>query len=110
MMEDLLEELVGEISGEWEPRGGERVRLEEDGALLVDGDVQIRDLNRDHGFELPEAPGYSTVAGLCLELAGRIPAREQKFTTEDGTELEVVAATARYVRCVRIRRPERPPE
>ena len=53
---------------------------------------------------LPEGEGWSTVAGLCLELTGRIPATGEVLRTPDGTTLEIADAIPRQVRRVRLRR------
>jgi len=101
-IEDLVEELVGEIASEHEAEEPASVQQQPDESLLVRGDVPIRDLNREHDLDLPEGDTWSTVAGLALELAGRIPKAGEKFTAEDGTILEVLVATPRQVRRVRL--------
>jgi putative hemolysin len=108
-MEDIVEELVGEIVSEHSTEATERVQVESDGAWVVQGSAQIRDVNRATGLELPEGESWSTIAGLCITLAGHIPSRGHVLKTESGIELEVVESTARRVRLVRVRRP-RPPE
>ena len=100
-MEDLVEELVGEIFSETEAPE-DLVRREPDGTALVPGTVPIRDINRELALSLPEGDGWSTVAGLCIHLAGWIPAPRDRVTTPDGTVLEVVDASPRRVRMVRI--------
>ncbi|WP_224242905.1 hemolysin family protein [Hyalangium gracile] len=106
-MEDLLEELVGEIFSEHE-EPPESFRREPDGAILVEAEASIRDTNRALGLELPEGESFSTVGGLCLSLAGAIPAPQTRLTLPDGTVLEVVEASPRRVKRVRIR-PAPPP-
>ncbi len=101
-IEDLVEELVGEIASEHEAPEPASVQLQPDQSLVVRGDVPIRDLNREHDLELPEGDTWSTIAGLTLELAGRIPKTGDKLKTEDGTVLEVLVATPRQVRRVRV--------
>lgn len=102
-MEDLLEELVGEIFGEHDKDAPELIRPEPDGSALLQGIVQIRDANRELPCELPEGDAWSTVGGLCVSLAGRIPETGQKLALEDGTILEIMDASPRRVRLVRIR-------
>lgn len=100
-VEDLVEELVGEIVSEHELP----VKFTEelgDGRYVVAGGTAIRDVNRELGAELPEADGYSTIAGLCLSLSGKIPARGETFTSSDGSELEILDATPRRIRRVAI--------
>jgi putative hemolysin len=101
-MEDLVEELVGEIASEHDGEAPVTIIPERSGATLVRGDVPVRDVNRMLDLELPEGETWSTIAGLVLELAGRIPREGTKFTAPDGTTLEVVSATPRNVRSVRV--------
>lgn len=108
-MEDLVEELVGEIASEHDGDAPLTILPEASGSVLVRGDVPLRDLNRMLELELPEGDNWSTVAGLVLELAGRIPKEGARFVAHDGTTLEVVAATPRHVRSVRVRPPKRAP-
>ncbi|MGH7858477.1 MAG: hemolysin family protein [Candidatus Binatia bacterium] len=106
-LEDLIEELVGEIFSEHQiPE--ELIRREADGSALVRGYAPIRDVNRELSLELPESDAYSTVGGLCLHLAGRIPQRGARLETPEGDRLEVVEASPRAVRLVRLT--PRPPE
>lgn len=104
-LEDLVEELVGEIFSEGDRPEADPIRREPDGSAIVSGWVPVRDANRALDLDLPEGETWSTVAGLCLELAGRIPAPGERFETPDGTRLEIVDATNRLVRTVRIVRP-----
>ena len=100
-LEDLVEELVGEILGEAEQAAPWVVR-EASGAALVRGDAPIREVNRELEIDLQEGRDYSTVAGLCIALAGGIPAQGARLAAHDGTVLEVVEASPRQVRRVRI--------
>jgi putative hemolysin len=107
-LEDLVEELVGDILGETEQAVPLIVR-EPGETTLVRGDAPIRDVNRELGLELPEGEGYSTVAGLCIALAGAVPERGQRLRCEGaGVEIEVVEATPRVVRLVRLHPIARP--
>jgi len=70
-IEDVVEEIVGDIEDEHDAiRRG--VLRREDGSLISQGDVPIRDLNREFGWELPEDVAI-TIAGLVLHEARRIP-------------------------------------
>jgi putative hemolysin len=106
-MEDLLEELVGEIASEHDAEAPATLMREATGATLVRGDLPVRDVNRELELELPEGETWSTIAGLVLELAGRIPREGARVKAPDGTVLEVVAATPRAIRTVRIVPPKR---
>ena len=77
-MEDILEEIVGEIEDEYDsPVQG--VRPQPDGALNVDGDVTIRDLNRAMDWNLPDDEAV-TVAGLVIHESQSIPDVGQTFS------------------------------
>jgi putative hemolysin len=107
-MEDLVEELVGEIASEHETPH-EAIRREPDGAVLVDAALPIREVNRAlEQVDLPEGQSWSTVGGLCMSLAGSIPTAGTRFSLPDGTVLEVVDASPRRVKQVRIRPPPTP--
>jgi putative hemolysin len=106
-LEDLVEELVGEIVGEQE-QPESLFEAEPGGSALVRGDAPIREVNRALDLDLPEGEGYTTLAGLCIALAGTVPERGARLTTANGTEIEVVDASPRLVRLVRVRPMNRP--
>lgn len=101
-MEDLVEELVGEIFSENDELPPQAIVKQSDGSVLLQGSASIRDVNRDLELNLPESESFSTIAGLCIALAGRIPHVGEKFKTEEGSVLEIVDASVRRVRTVRI--------
>jgi CBS domain containing-hemolysin-like protein len=70
-LEDLIEEIVGEIQDEydWEERPVERMR---DGSLVVEGTVPAAELREAHGIPVPEGE-FETVAGFMLERLGSVP-------------------------------------
>ncbi len=78
-MEDILEEIVGDIADEHDVEDALGVRREANGAFLVDGTVPIRDLNRTFDWELPDEE-VTTVAGLVIHEAQVIPEVKQVFT------------------------------
>jgi Mg2+/Co2+ transporter CorB len=80
-LEDILEEIVGEISDEHdiELPG---VRPQPDGSIIVDGGVPIRDLNRAFDWRLPDDEA-TTIAGLVIHEARMIPEERQAFTFHD---------------------------
>ncbi|MBI4952944.1 MAG: HlyC/CorC family transporter [Myxococcales bacterium] len=104
-LEDLLEEFVGELFSEHSRDEPELVRREADGALLALGTTPVRHLNREHGLSLPEDEGWHTVAGLCVTLAGHIPKPGEVVDIPGVATLEVVEASTRRVRSLRIRTP-----
>jgi putative hemolysin len=100
-LEDVVEELVGEIFSEHAQKVTDLYAREADGSITVKGHAPVRELNRDLGLELPEGDWF-TIAGLCLSLASRIPATGERLSIPDGPTLEIVEASSRRVRTVRI--------
>ena len=76
-LEDILEEIVGQIDDEHDVHVSGVKRLP-DGTFEIDGSVTIRDLNREFGWRLPDEEA-STIAGLVLYEARRIPSVGQVF-------------------------------
>jgi len=71
-LEDLLEEIVGEIQDEydWEERPVEKLR---DGSLVVDGTVSAAELRQKYDIPIPESEDFNTVAGFMLDCLGAVP-------------------------------------
>ncbi|NYF58514.1 hemolysin family protein [Micromonospora purpureochromogenes] len=103
-LEDILEEIVGEIYDETD-RDVRSVRTEADGALLLPGTFPVHDLP-DIGVEVPARPAgdYTTVAGMVLACLGHIPTVAGESVTIDAWELEVSAIDHRAITQVRLRR------
>ncbi|MGE0735162.1 MAG: HlyC/CorC family transporter [Alphaproteobacteria bacterium] len=103
-LEDLLEEIVGDISDEHDPRfrGTRGVRAAPDGSYLVNGDVTVRDLNRQFEWNLPDEPA-STVAGLIMHEARQIPEVGQAFAFH-GFRFEVTRRQGLQITQVRMSR------
>lgn len=110
-IEDLVEELVGEIVGEHEADAPGPIRRRADGTAVVLGTVPVHEANRELDLDLPESEHYSTVAGLCIANAGRIPEAGESLRLDDGTVIEILEASPRRVRTLRIHPPpkEEPP-
>ncbi len=102
-LEDLVEEIVGEIFDEFDaPTEEHREVLERDGTLLVDGAVSITVLKEDYDIELPEG-NYDTVAGFVLAHLGRVPNAGEAFGV-DGVEFHILEVDKQRVARVSIRR------
>ena len=104
-VEDLVEELVGDILSENDPAPPTLTR-DPDGSAVVPGETPIRDVNRALDMGLPEPETVSTIAGLCLDAAGRMPTKGDKIDVAGGHVFEVLDATPRKVRLVRIHAPK----
>jgi len=99
--EDLIEELVGDIMSE-DDVPEQFFTREPAGTILVQGWASVRKVNRDLQLDLPVGKDRTTIAGLCMSLAQAIPQAGEKLTTDNGTVLEVIEASPRRVRRVRI--------
>ncbi|MFQ3581156.1 MAG: hemolysin family protein [Chloracidobacterium sp.] len=72
-LEDILEQLVGDIRDEHDVTDEEvMVWHEPDGTLIFDGTIAIREVNRKFGLNLPESDDYATLAGFLMMQAGRL--------------------------------------
>ena len=99
-LEDILEEIVGEIADEHdiEIQG---VQAEGDGSYIVDGGVTIRDLNRQFEWRLPDEEA-ATVAGLILHEARRIPNAGQAFVFH-GFRFEIMERQRNQITSIKLR-------
>jgi putative hemolysin len=101
-LEDIIEELVGEIRDEFDPEEP-LVRKIDDGRWQVDARVSIYDLNDETGIALPDTGDYASVGGFVLAQVGRIPRRGRVIERADA-EIIVIDADARHVKRLEIRK------
>ncbi|MFD0201651.1 MULTISPECIES: hemolysin family protein [Saccharothrix] len=103
-LEDLLEEIVGEILDETD-RDVMAVRNSADGSLVLPGTFPVHDLV-DLGIELVDPPegDYATIAGLVLVLLGRIPEAPGDRVTVSGWTVEVLKVEHHAITSVRLRK------
>jgi CBS domain containing-hemolysin-like protein len=107
-LEDLLEEIVGEINDEYDEEVRDQIVEEPDGTYLLDGMLAVRDANRRLNLRLPEEHGYTTLAGFLLARAGRILLPGEEVGHEGGTFL-VEQVEGRRIRRVRYTPPPAEP-
>jgi putative hemolysin len=100
-VEDLLEEIVGEIRDEYDTEL-EPIVDEGDGVYVFSGRTHVRELGERLKIEV-EGDGYETVGGYVLSHVGRVPAVGETFEM-DGLSLEVLEAERRRINRVRVRR------
>jgi putative hemolysin len=105
---DIAEALLGEVLNEHE-RPDDSIRFEADRVALVRADTPLQEVNRRLGTELPGSPDYATLSGLLMHESSRILKTGERLSI-DGVQFEVVAATPRQVKMVRVRLPSRATE
>lgn len=98
-LEDILEEIVGDIADEHDMKV-EGVVQEEEGSFIVDGTVTLRDLNRELDWNLPDDQA-STLAGLILHEARQIPLQGQVFTFYN-LRFEILERQRNQIRKIRV--------
>lgn len=106
-LEDLIEEIVGDIRDEHDDDDLPITELE-GGGLLVDASIPVSDLSRYLGAELPEDGDYNSLGGFLTDRCGRVPAAGTALT-EQGIRFVVREADERRVLKVEISRPPPPP-
>ncbi|MEV6282570.1 hemolysin family protein [Kribbella sp. NPDC051770] len=100
-LEDLVEELIGDIKDEYDEEAGETTRLRS-GDVEVDGLLNLDDFADETGVELPDGP-YETVAGFLAAQLGRVPAVGDEGSV-DGYNITVTEMDGRRVARVRVHR------
>lgn len=108
-LEDLLEEIVGEIEDEHDALDAPLVlRLVKVGSWEADARVSLEDLEKTIGpfvTDMDRAAGIDTVGGLVFHLAGRLPAVGETVRHPSGLRFQVVQVDSRCIRKVKITRP-----
>ncbi|SEP56754.1 Mg2+ and Co2+ transporter CorB, contains DUF21, CBS pair, and CorC-HlyC domains [Thalassovita taeanensis] len=100
-LEDILEEIVGEITDEFDPDADMAIQKSKDGHFLIDGAMTIRDLNRATDWSLPDDEA-NTVAGLVIHEAQMIPTVGQVFSFH-GFRFEVTGRKDNRITNLKIR-------
>jgi len=100
-IEDLVEEIVGEIADEHEEDEQSILELE-DGSFLVNGMTRVETLEDIYGIDLEE-DGYETVTGLIFTELGRVP-RSSEMISKNGLSFEIERADRKRIYRVRVRR------
>ncbi len=109
-IEDLVEEIVGEIEDEHDIEAPPMVVPLHDGSLLVDARAELEEFETRIGQTLltDKDEDIDTLGGLVFYLAGRVPARGEIIRHPSGVEFEVLEADARRIRRLRVRTPSGP--
>lgn len=110
-IEDLVEEVVGEIADEHDVEEGPLIRTDPRLGLVADARLPIEDLEKHLGVELvsgDQQEDIDTLGGLVFALAGQIPELGEKVLHPSGVQFEVLEADPRRIKKLRIHLP--PPE
>jgi CBS domain containing-hemolysin-like protein len=110
-IEDLVEEIVGELEDEHERAVQPQLVENPDGTIDADGRIDLEELEEKLGFELlseEERDEADTLGGLLFTLVDRVPARGEVVRHPGGLEFEVLDADPRRIKRVRIRRRPEP--
>lgn len=99
-MEDLVEQVIGEIADEYDPTT--RTSLEADGVLELAGPLSLIDVRADYQLDIPEGE-WTTLGGFAFAMLGRAP-RVGDRVLFPGGELEIVAIDGRRVAALRVHR------
>lgn len=104
-MEDLLEEIVGEIRDEYDEDETEQIRTISDREYLVEGNMKLADLNDALGCSL-DSEDYDSIGGLVMELLDKLPEKGESATTATGVVLTVEDTDEKRILKVRILFPD----
>ena len=105
-IEDLIEQVVGEIEDEHDVHEGRNWTLEKPGCYLAQAKMPLEEFEGEIGLRLPppeEDQEIDTLGGLVFALSGRVPARGEVIRHPAGPEFEVVAADPRRIKRLRVR-------
>ena len=105
-LEDLLEEIVGEIRDEYDADEAEFIKKVEKNAYLIDASRKIDDVNDALELSL-DSEDYDSIAGLVLEILDRIPENGDEVVTEDGIRIKVQETQQNRIKKVLLRIPEK---
>jgi putative hemolysin len=100
-IEDILEELVGEIEDEYDIEENQPFQALPDGSWVVDAKMNILDIEEQLGIQVPSNPEYETIGGYVFHCAGTIPAKGWRLM-HDKFDLEVLNSSERSVKKIRI--------
>lgn len=100
-LEDLLEEIVGEINDEFDEEVRAQITKEADGSYVLSGILTVRDANRQLQLDLPENSGYTTLAGFLMAQSGHLP-QPGEVVQYDNLTFKIERMEGRRIRRVRL--------
>ena len=103
-IEDVLEEIVGEIDDEYDQESEDEIRKIDDDTCEALGRAHVDEINEAMGFDLPENEDFDTIGGFVFAEFGRVPAVGESITWQDAVRVTVLEASRRRVNRVRLER------
>jgi CBS domain containing-hemolysin-like protein len=103
-IEDVLEEIVGEIDDEYDQHVESEIQKIDDDVCEALGRAHVDEINSVMGFELPEEEDFDTIGGFVFAEFGRVPAAGESITWRDSLRVTVLEASRRRVNRVRLER------
>jgi CBS domain containing-hemolysin-like protein len=110
-IEDLVEEIVGDISDEHDTDDEQLIKRHDDSTFVADARVQISVVDELLGVDLlsdEEEDEADTLGGLIFEMAGKVPTRGEIIKHPSGLEFEILQSDARRVKRIRIHVKQKP--
>ncbi len=105
-MEDILEEIVGEIHDEYD-EDLKDIESSADGSFIINARLSVRDFNERFQAEIPQGDEYETLSGFLHKLTGRIPDLNEEIRFEN-LSFAIIKKSQRRIRLVRVRKSEKP--
>jgi CBS domain containing-hemolysin-like protein len=103
-IEDVLEEIVGEIDDEYDPESVEEIERIDQDTVEALGRTHIDDINEALNLELPEDGDYDTIGGMVFSELGRVPQAGESVVWQEKVRISVLEATRRRIDRVRVER------
>lgn len=104
-LEDLLEEIVGEIRDEFDEEENDFIREIDDKTYVIEGSRKLDDINDAIGTEL-DSEAYDSIGGLVIEELDRLPEEADEVILEDGTKIQVVDVDNNRITKVKLIKPD----
>ena len=108
-LEDLLEEIVGEIRDEYDADEEELIQEKGERTWLVEGSMKLDDINDELGTDL-DSEDYDSISGIIIESLNRLPEDEEEVILENGIRLKVQGIDQNRIKKVLMTLPEEPAE
>lgn len=102
-IEDILEEIVGEIEDEYDTNEKKRYKKIKDNIVETEAQVDIDELNEEFDLDIPTDELYESIGGFIVEHLGYVPAANEKITIDDYA-FEILSADEKHIKKLRIKK------